>query len=161
MHTGYGNHSRSGVIWAGMIGIRQNYLARLRAICAIIALLVGSTSASISLASTPSDVCAMACCIEEGHCCCSPPRASVKGQPHNEGPNFNAAEVSVPCPEGCTNPTTSSKTITRVAIRAASHLITFSESATICSEQIISEQVSFDLDSFSPRGPPLNFTPVA
>lgn len=144
-----------------MIGIRQNYLVRLRAICAVMALLVGSASASISLASTPSDVCAMACCVEEGHCCCSPPRASVKGQPHNDGPSFNGAEVTAPCPEGCANPTTSSKTMTRVAIRSASHSIAFSESVTVCCEQIISDHVSFDLDSFSPRGPPLNFTPVA
>ncbi len=143
-----------------MTRIRQNYSARLRAIFAVIALLVGSTSASISLASISSDACAMACCIEEGHCCCSPPRASVKGQSH-EGPSFIGAEVTAPCPEGCTNPTTSSKTIAREAIRAASHSIIFSASTTTGSEQIISDQFSVDLDSSSPRGPPLNFTPVA
>ena len=143
-----------------MIGIRQNYSARLRAMFAVIALLVGSTSASISLASISSDACAMACCIEEGHCCCSPPRASVKGQSH-DGPSFNEAKVTAPCPEGCTNPTTSSKTIARVALRAASHSVVFSESTIIRSEQIISDQFSVDLDSSSPRGPPLNFTPVA
>src|SRR6185436_6153785 len=143
-----------------MLGIRQNYSAKLRAMFAVIALLVGSTSASISLASVTSDACAMACCIEEGHCCCSPPRASVKGQSH-DGPSFSDAEVTAPCPEGCTNPTTSSKTIARVALRAASHAIVFSESATLCSEQIIRDHISVDLDSSSPRGPPLNLTPVA
>src|ERR1044072_7045230 len=142
-----------------MLGIRQNYSAKLRAMFAVIALLVCSTSASISLASVSSDACAMACCIEEGHCCCSPPRASVKGQSH-DGPSFNEADVTAPCPEGCTNPTTSSKTIARVALRAPSQPVVFSESTTIRSEQSISDQLSVDLDSSPPRGPPLNFTSV-
>jgi hypothetical protein len=139
-----------------MIGTLQIRSARLRAFCAVIALLIGPISAPMSLASMSSDVCSMACCIEYGHCCCSPPRASVKGQAHDDGPKFGEAEVMAPCPDGCANPTPSSKTLAGVALRAASHPAYFSESTATRSEQVIGGHVSVDIDSASPRGPPFN-----
>jgi hypothetical protein len=157
---GYGNYSQPDVTWSFMLGTLQIHSARLRALCGVIALLIGSISAPISLAGMSSDVCSMACCVEDGRCCCSPPRASVKGQAPDDGPKFSEAEVIAPCPDGCANPTPS-KTLAGVTIRAASQPVHFTASTALGSEQIISDHVSVDLDSSSPRGPPLQFTPVA
>ena len=143
-----------------MIGTRQISFARLRAFGAVIALLIGSLSAPVMLAGRSSDVCSMACCIEEGHCCCSPPRASVKGQIPDGRPSLNETEVFASCPEGCANSTASSNLMMRIALRAAYHPVDFSPPAPICSEPIASNRISIDLDSSPLRGPPLCFIPV-
>ena len=138
-----------------MFGSRQILGARLRALCAVIALLLGSISVPVVLAGGSPDVCAMACCIEEGHCCCNPGRPYVKGQAPGDGPVFTDTQLQTTCPEGCANSTVQFKLLMRVELRAAS-VITISGSPEFYSDQPAGEHISIDLDSVSPRGPPLH-----
>jgi hypothetical protein len=157
MKCGDGIYIRSAIICLSMFGTRQNRMARLRALCAVIALLLGSISVPVVLAGGSPDVCSMACCIEEGHCCCNPGRPYVKGQAPDDGPSFNQTQVLASCPEGCANSTVQFNLLTRVELRAAS-LVTASGTSEIYSEQTAGEHTSINLDSVSPRGPPLHIT---
>lgn len=78
--------------------------ARLRAVSALILLLAVWLSAPVTLASSPSNFCSMACCIEEGHCCCYPQKSFVKGQPDDERDHINYLWVLAECPAGCSPP---------------------------------------------------------
>ena len=137
-----------------MFGTRQILGARLRALCAVVALLLGSISVPVVLAGGSPDVCAMACCIEEGHCCCNPGHPYVKGQTPDDGPIFTQTQLQTSCPEGCANSTAKFTLSMRGEPRATS-LLTVSGSPEIYSEQTANEHFSIDLDTVSPRGPPL------
>jgi hypothetical protein len=137
-----------------MFGTRQILGARLRALCAVIALLLGSFSVPVVLAAGSPDVCSMACCVEEGHCCCNPGRPYVKGQTPDDGPVFTEPQLQNSCPEGCANSAVQFNLLTRTEPRAST-LITVSGSPEIYSEQTANEHLSIDLDAVSPRGPPL------
>ncbi len=143
------------VIWATMTKPRQYGPASLRALCAVAILLSGLVFAQIGLTSDSPDVCAMVCCVEDGHCCCTPRRASVKGQMPSDNPAFSEAEIVSPCPEGCTNSTTSFNLATKVALRPANHLADFSAPAVAGLEQSLAAHLYIGLSSASPRAPPL------
>jgi hypothetical protein len=145
----------------GMIGTRKNRMAKLRALAAAFALLIGSIAAPIALAGNAPDVCAMACCVEEGHCCCSPRRAFVKGQNSDDSPGLSEAEIFASCPEGCANPTTSSNLLMRVVARSPGVAVSFFRQAPIRYQHIASARIFIDLDSSPLRGPPCRFTPEA
>jgi hypothetical protein len=103
---------------------RQGRYASLRALCAALALLFGAIAAPVALASRSSDdVCTMACCVAEGHCCCKPRRAFVEGQTPDGKPRIAATEIAAPCPEDCAAPSTASPLFTRQALRPADHRI--------------------------------------
>jgi hypothetical protein len=136
-------------------------MAKLRALAAAFALLIGSIAAPIALAGNSPDVCAMACCVEEGHCCCSPRRALVAGQNSDGKPSLNEAEIFAACPEGCANATTSSNLLMRVAARAPGIPAVFFSQAPIRYEQRASDHIFIDLGSSPLRGPPCRFTPDA
>src|SRR6185503_11177658 len=144
-----------------MISPWQNRMAKLRGLFAVLAILIGSFSGPVIFASTLPDVCSMTCCVEEGHCCCSPRRASVKGQAQDGTPRLSEAEVLASCPGGCANSTASSNLLLRVANGAAIRPVESAGSVEIYFEQVASDHLFVDLDSFSPRGPPLSLTPVA
>ena len=59
-----------------------------------------ASSASVSVAEL-SDVCSMTCCVADGHCCCSPPRARVAGQPDDFAARIHSVELSNPCSTDC------------------------------------------------------------
>src|ERR1700754_3068106 len=102
----------------------QSRFASWRALCAALALLFGSLAAPVALASRSSiDVCTMACCVEEGHCCCKPRRPYVEGQTADGKPRIAVNEVAASCPEGCTAPSASSSLFVRQALRPAGHKI--------------------------------------
>ncbi|HEX5731990.1 MAG TPA: hypothetical protein VF131_04065 [Blastocatellia bacterium] len=133
---------------------RQHGRARLRALLAVAILLSGFAYAPIGLASDSPDVCAMVCCIEEGHCCCTPRRASVKGQMPSDNPALNEAEIVSPCPEGCTNSTTPFKLATKQALRPANRLVDLSVPAVAGLERSLVAHLYIGLSSASPRAPP-------
>src|SRR4029079_8544535 len=85
-----------------MPAIPQPRLATLRALFAALILLVAAVSAPIAVATQAADSCGMACCVKEGHCCCSPHHATVKGQITDDKPRISEFEFSVSCPESCT-----------------------------------------------------------
>ena len=144
-----------------MTNIWQNRMAKLRGLFAVFAILIGSFSGPAIFASTSPDVCSMTCCVEEGHCCCSPRRASVKGQASDGSARLSEAEILASCPGGCANSTASYNQLLRVANGAAIRPVESAGSIEIYFEQVISDHRYIDLDSSSPRGPPLPLTPVA
>jgi len=109
---------------------RQNRYASWRALCATLALLFGAMAAPVALAgSSPADICAMACCVEKGHCCCKPRHAFVEGQTADGRPRLAATEIAAPCPEGCAAPSASSTFLKRQALRPADYQINLAAAA--------------------------------
>lgn len=149
------NSDRLGVICTTMTKPRQYGRARLRALLAVAVLLCGFVYAPVGLASDSPDVCAMVCCVEEGHCCCTPRRAFVKGQMPSSDPALSEAEIVSPCPEGCTNSTTQFKLATKQALRPANRLIYQFAPAVAGLEQSLVAHLYTSLSSASPRAPPL------
>src|SRR5260370_6920661 len=80
----------------------HTWISRLRAAVVAGALLVSWVSASAALAAKSPDVCSMSCCVEEGHCCCTPHHAYVKGQGPDGRDTVAQASLSSTCPNGCT-----------------------------------------------------------
>jgi len=109
---------------------RQNRYASWRALCATLALLFGAMAAPVTLAgSLSADICAMACCVEKGHCCCKPRHAFVEGQTADGRPRLAATEIAAPCPEGCAAPSASSTFLKRQALRPADYQINLAAAA--------------------------------
>src|SRR5690242_4909126 len=102
-----------------MNGRRQSRSASLRALVAALVLFIAAVSAPIAFATQSADSCGMACCIKEGHCCCSPHHASVKGQIKDDKPRIGELELSASCPESCTLTTRFSKLVLRDPSNAA------------------------------------------
>jgi hypothetical protein len=133
----------------------QRKLTRLRALCAVALLLFGFVSAPIGLAGNLPDVCSMLCCVEEGHCCCNPHRAFVKGQMPDGKPALGDEKVASGCPEECANPPASPNLMARKAVRSATRLIDFSGPSVISFTQEIGTYFCFESSSAPPRAPPL------
>jgi len=137
-----------------MIPERQNRLARLRAFFAALFLLIAAVSAPIILAVQTSDACGMACCVKEGHCCCSPRHARVEGERPDGRSHFNRAELSSACPNDCSSGPVTARSFARELQLAPVPQSTegaslFSESSKSCSPY-----AGPSPDSSSPRGPP-------
>jgi hypothetical protein len=138
-----------------MTATRLSRFARLRALCAALGLLLGAVAAPVALASNAADVCAMACCVTEGHCCCTPRRAHVEGQTTDGSPGFTETEVSAPCPEGCTLPSAAANFIARDALRTPAYHIHFITAAVIGCTAIITKHSEVQAAASSPRAPPV------
>jgi len=128
--------------------------SKLRAAIAAVALLACWMSVSAALAAQSPDVCSMTCCIQEGHCCCTPHHAYVKGQGPDGRDAFVQATVTSTCPGGCTT----SQSISRVSFddpgAAPGHsvwLVGSTLNSTV--ESVDIRAVNRDL-SDDPRGPP-------
>jgi len=137
-----------------MIITRASRFARLRALCAAFGLLLGAIAAPVALASNAADVCAMACCVDEGHCCCTPRRAHVEGEATSDNPSLTGNEVSTPCPEGCTLPSASVNFIARDALRGSTYTIHFMQAAVIGCAAIIPKHGVVQVAASTPRAPP-------
>jgi hypothetical protein len=131
-------------------------MIRLRATCALLALLFGALVAPVTLATqTTEEVCAMACCIEEKHCCCKPAKLAVKGQKRDAArEQLSGAEISTPCPEGCATSPASSKFHSRALLRPAGKPFALLGSVTIHAPPLVTRLFSVALRSTSPRAPP-------
>jgi hypothetical protein len=133
---------------------RQSRLMRLRALVAAIALLIGSASAQAALAVNRLDVCSMDCCVEQGHCCCSPGHAFVKGQALGERPVITESKLSAPCPDGCATSLSSSLAQLKAVARSGQARLDLGHSIVSKSD---GERALYDFirqESSSPRGPP-------
>jgi hypothetical protein len=133
-----------------------NFLIRLRAVCALIALLPGAIFAPVTLATqTTDEVCSMACCIEEKHCCCKPTKIAVKGQKRDAGEkHLTGSELSQPCPEGCATSPAPLKFSSRALLRPAVARSAFLPGAAIHAPPVLVKHHSVALPSASPRAPP-------
>ena len=128
---------------------------KIRAAFSILAILIGALAAPTALAmQTEENVCAMACCITEGHCCCKAKKAFVKGQNHDGKLSFTKAELAKPCPENCTNSSASAKRFSRDALRThVIHLILFATVVTASQPPPGLKDAAHYAD-LSPRAPP-------
>jgi hypothetical protein len=115
-------------------------------------LLLGWLSAPAALASRGSDACSAACCVDAGHCCCTPRHASVAGQPPGDYDEVVQAEVSGRCPDGCAAPQLS----LRAFARAAAYHLDLSNAAFDASPQAVRAPEPAEV-SFSPQRAPPSF----
>jgi hypothetical protein len=144
-----------------MAAIRQGGFVRLRAASALLALLLGWLSAPASLAISSPDACSMACCVEKGHCCCTPRHASVIGQAPDANPALSQVEIVSPCPDGCANSTVSFNLSGREMTRPAACLLDLSGLVLFGYGLGISTHLLIRLSSASPRAPPSGNTLLA
>jgi hypothetical protein len=92
----------------------------LRAIFAALALLFTSLSPALSLSASEPEFCEMACCVEEGHCCCAARKPWVKGQQPDNHPIIGPVEIRSQSCYSCAPPS-SSNFISREVVRPAAH----------------------------------------
>lgn len=90
-----------------MITAKRNRSAKLRGVFAALLLALGSITAPLAIAATPSVACSMACCVEAGHCCCQARRASAQNQSSNSTDKLEQSKLFKKCPEGCASLQTS------------------------------------------------------
>ncbi|HEU0173849.1 MAG TPA: hypothetical protein VFV58_06265 [Blastocatellia bacterium] len=85
---------------------RKRVFARLHAAAAVFALLLSWLSPALRLMANEPDVCGMACCVAEGHCCCAKRKHFVKGHvPGADGrPAISENELKASCPLRCAQP---------------------------------------------------------
>jgi hypothetical protein len=132
--------------------------SRLRAAGAVMALLLGWLSAPVALAArTPDEVCSMTCCVEDGHCCCTPALPYVKGQLPNDRDKIGSAQLSAPCPEGCAPSNSLSNSFFRNSTPAAGNYSVRAESDVLATAHKAIEWDSIYLILTSPRAPPAHF----
>ena len=127
---------------------------KLQAAGAMLALLIGWTSAPVALAAAPLDVCSMPCCISEGHCCCTPRHAHVVGESPDNSDSIDSPQLSRSCPDGCATNSFFVSFSLRNLVPPAGHNVVLSPYASRSGSQPV---VAFDViaaGSSSPRAPP-------
>jgi len=134
----------------------------LRALCAALALLFGAVAAPIALAGNSTDnVCTMACCVEQGHCCCKPRHAFVEGQTPDGKPRIAGSEIAAPCPEDCATSSTASPSFTRQSLRPADHRIDRVAVVLMHLPLIASPALAVTSIAIAPRAPPAGLAHLA
>ena len=137
-----------------MTHTRATRLAAFKAVLASLLLAVGSLSAHASLVTRSFDACAMTCCVERGHCCCSPRHTNVKEVPRTGQTSVEKPSVSTRCPDGCAPSTPVNNLFARDARETGRQSVPSVGSALPGRQQAaLSISAVFEEDS-SPRGPP-------
>ena len=136
--------------------IKLTIMLRLRAVAVALALAISWLSAPLSLGFWEPDVCEMECCIVEGHCCCAPRHAYVKGREPKPGDLSLSIETRLTnrCPAGCA---ASGTTARNKLPRAAQSQVPFA-TITYVPSPLYQDQFLFDhqfvAQPTSPRAPP-------
>ena len=84
-----------------MVQPQPRRLPALKAVLAAVLLAAGSISAQASLLTRSVDACSMACCVEQGKCCCSPRHANVREVLRPGDITVESPTISNQCPDGC------------------------------------------------------------
>ena len=84
-----------------MAQLRPRRLPALKAFFAAVLLAAGSISVQASLLTRSVDACSMACCVEQGKCCCSPRHANVREVLRPGEITVESPTISTQCPDGC------------------------------------------------------------
>ena len=137
-----------------MAKLRPRRLPTFKAVFAAVLLATGSISAQASLLTRSVDACSMACCVEQGHCCCSPRHANVREVLRPGQTSIESPLISSPCPDGCAR----SQAVNNLFAKYGRHANVF-PSRLLNSLLPRSHQAAVALDaalidSFPPRGPP-------
>src|SRR5262245_29992207 len=85
----------------------------LRVVFLALSLLFSALSPVLALSASEQDVCEMACCMAEGHCCCAARKPWVKGQKPDGRPILEQDEIAAPSGCPCTPPSSASNLIPR------------------------------------------------
>lgn len=131
----------------------RDWIRRLRAASLLMALLAVPVSASVTLATDSSDVCSMSCCVNEGHCCCSPQRSRVKQLARSDRESIEIAQADQQCPDRCAVLRASTSSL-RAPIRGICAVLVEPAGAEIYSFDLPGRHKPVDLASSAPRGPP-------
>jgi hypothetical protein len=139
-----------------MTASRNNWISKVRAVAAAAGLLVCWISASAALAARSPDVCSMSCCVQVGHCCCTPHHAYVKGQGPDGRDTFTQASLSSTCPGGCTNSQSISRGFANDSDATSGYFACLVRSALVRSVECTSARPTNRDLAGDPRGPPLS-----
>jgi len=99
---------------------RVAHFLRLQAAWALLVLLVGAPLAPIASAAGISSACSMACCAEEGFCCCD--SRDKEDHAAAASPEIGNAKIASRCPDDCAAPGQISRLQSRDSLRAASYI---------------------------------------
>lgn len=99
---------------------RTAQLLKLRAACALLIFLIIGPMAQLATAATTSVDCSMACCIEDGFCCCNP--HDEDDHASADSPGIEGAELVRQCPNDCAAPGQIFKLQSRDSLRAACYV---------------------------------------
>ena len=114
------------------------------------ALVVSWICAQGALAASSPDICAMACCVEQGHCCCLPSHASVKD--NSDRPAILSENKSERCPDGCAGSRPITNLFPRDTRRAVAQVLQLPSLFRSQPGAVTITAVS--LETSVPRGPP-------
>jgi len=125
---------------------------RLRAACALLIFLISGPLAQLAPAAGGSVDCSMACCIEDGYCCCNPD----DGDDHAsaDSPEVGGAQMVKRCPDDCAAPGQISKLQSRDSLRAACYVIVSAGAETFRLDHDIAPIRTDGPASSAPRAPP-------
>ena len=137
-----------------MVPVGPSTLVRLRALCAVLFILTAAIAAPAAVATQSADACGMSCCVKEGHCCCSPHHARVKGQVSDEKPQLSEPELSRSCPEGCATPTRTSNQVLRDNRNLGTPGISRERTSEMFFGHLILVRDHVDSGASTPRAPP-------
>ncbi len=132
----------------------QKRFLKLRAACVLLAIALGWIAASVDLILPSPNVCSMACCVTEGHCCCTPHLPFVKGQSEDGRDKIAATSLLPSCPEGCVTPQAATFLNLRDGDHTASYALDISCSAADRTDRFIITSDSVWSRPSSPRAPP-------
>ena len=129
-------------------------LATWRAILAALALLTTSLSPALSLAASADlDVCAMECCVAEGHCCCAARKPWVKGHKPDDRPVVVPVEIR--SQSGCPyTPPSSSSFLPRESARTTALDFDLARHPVLAYRSPLRAHHSIWSTSTPPRAPP-------
>ena len=139
-----------------MTASSHTWISRLRSATAAGALLVCWVSGSAALAAQSPDVCSMSCCVQEGHCCCTPHHAYVKGQGPDGRDTIGQASLSSRCPSGCTTSQSVSRFSFTDSGATANRALRLGRSSIHTTDESITIPAANSGRACDPRGPPLS-----
>lgn len=124
--------------------------------CALLILLIGGPLAPIvSAAGMPVD-CSMACCVEDGYCCCNSEEAD--GRKAAEATEVGSSQAVKRCPDDCSAPGQVSRLQSRDALRAAPYLVGRAGPPVFDETQDAAPARNARLSRSVPRAPPAFFS---
>jgi hypothetical protein len=127
-----------------------------RAFLGALAILLSAIAAPVTLAiQAEGNVCAMACCVTDGYCCCKPHKPFVKGQARDHKPSFEKVELTQPCSQDCASPSSLAQRSLRIADQPSIHAFRLLTPVVTASQPPPTTHGDAILTSTAPRAPPL------
>jgi hypothetical protein len=125
---------------------------RLRAACALLILLIGGPLAPFVSAAAMGVDCSMACCVEDGYCCCN--KEDSEEHTFADSPEIGGAQIVKRCPDDCAATGQVSRLQSRDSLRAAPYIVGRAGPKTFRPNQHAAATSFVGATSFAPRAPP-------